>query len=335
LAADIRDAGTRAADLTRQLLAFSRRRFVAPAPLDLNAVVAATANLLRRLLGGNVELVTVLDPDLPAVTAETGLIEQILLNLAVNARDAMPEGGMLTIRTERAPTGAARLTVSDDGVGMPPDVQARVFEPFFTTKPVGQGTGLGLATVYGAVQTLGGAVRFSSAVGRGTTFEIDLPAADGSPPPSSTEPPDPASSVRPATVLLVDDEDAVRALVRDVLTGQGMTVLSAADGPAALNLAAEYRGAIDVLVSDVRMPQMSGWDLAARVQAARPEVKVVLMSGYAGADTPPPIPGAQEWAFLQKPFTPADLTGKVRDVLRPPGGSKLHAPLPDGSGVAS
>ena len=175
LADEVLDAGNRAANLTRQLLAFSRQRFVAPTPLDLNQAVAGTAALSRRLIGEEVTLVTELAPDAPWVLAEAGLVEQVLMNLAVNARDAMPEGGTLTVRTAKAPGGLARLTVSDTGVGMDEATQAKVFEPFFTTKAVGRGTGLGLATVYGVVQTLGGVIRFTSERGRGTIFEVDLP----------------------------------------------------------------------------------------------------------------------------------------------------------------
>ncbi|HET6572587.1 MAG TPA: ATP-binding protein, partial [Fimbriiglobus sp.] len=293
LADEVLDAGNRAANLTRQLLAFSRQRFVAPAPLDLNETVAGTAGLLRRLIGEDVTLVTELSPDAPWVLAEAGLIEQVLMNLAINARDAMPKGGTLTVRTAAAPGGLARLTVVDTGVGMDEATQARVFEPFYTTKPVGQGTGLGLATVYGVVQTLGGVIRFTSERGRGTVFEVDLPALDrgqesevggqrsevggqrsevggqrtevrgqndGQPlsdlrpptsdlcPPTSDSPPGPDLAAptpipntlgawgRPYTVLLVEDDESVRGLTRSILEDQGLTVLTAEDGPAALAL---------------------------------------------------------------------------------------------------
>ncbi len=325
LADEVLDAGGRAANLTRQLLAFSRQRFVAPAPLDLNRAVAGTAGLLRRLVGEDVQLVTELAPDAPWVLAEAGLIEQVLMNLVVNARDAMPDGGALTIRTAKAPDGAARLTVADTGVGMDEATQARVFEPFFTTKPVGQGTGLGLATVYGVVQTLGGAIRFTSEVGKGTAFEIDLPAlpdrdrpADGPPGVSEPTPVPPTGGAwgKPYTVLLVEDDEAVRALARDILEAQGLTVLAAEDGPAALAAGRSHPGPLHLLVTDVEMPNMTGAELAEQARAVRPDLKVLFISGYPPDEGPWADGPAERPDFVRKPFTPAELAAKVREVLR-------------------
>jgi signal transduction histidine kinase len=343
LAEEVLDAGNRAANLTRQLLAFSRQRFVAPAPLDLNQVVSGIAGLLRRLIGEDVQLVADLAPDAPWVLAETGLIEQVLMNLAVNARDAMPRGGTLTIRTAKAPGGLARLTVADTGVGMDEATQAKVFEPFFTTKPVGQGTGLGLPTVYGVVQTLGGVIRFTSARGRGTTFEVDLPAlaSEGREPASGVRRPDDSADGRlrppgscslseptplpnslstwgkPYTVLLVEDDDAVRGLAQSILENQGLTVRTASDGPAALAACRERPDdPLHLLITDVVMPRMSGTELAEEVLTEKPGLKVLFMSGYT-ADEAPGVDGpAARWDFVHKPFTPAELTAKVREVLR-------------------
>jgi two-component system cell cycle sensor histidine kinase/response regulator CckA len=324
LADEVLDAGGRAANLTRQLLAFSRQRFVAPAPLDLNRAVAGTAGLLRRLVGEDVRLVTELAPDTPWVLAEAGLIEQVLMNLAVNARDAMPDGGTLTIRTARAADGAARLTVADTGVGMDEATQARVFEPFFTTKPVGQGTGLGLATVYGVVQSLGGAIRFTSEVGKGTAFEIDLPAlADRdrpAAPPGVSEPtpvpPTGGAWGKPYTVLLVEDDEAVRALARGVLEAQGLTVLTAEDGLAALAASRSHPGPLHLLVTDVEMPNMTGAELAEQARAVRPDLKVLFISGYPPDEGPWADGPAERPDFVRKPFTPTELAAKVREVLR-------------------
>ncbi|HVK11836.1 MAG TPA: ATP-binding protein [Gemmataceae bacterium] len=327
LADEVLDAGNRAANLTRQLLAFSRQRFVAPAPLDLNQVVSGTAALLRRLIGDEVTLVTELAPDAPWVLAETGLVEQVLMNLAVNARDAMPKGGTLTIRTAKTPGGLARLTVADTGVGMDEATQAKVFEPFFTTKPVGQGTGLGLATVYGVVQTLGGVIRFTSERGKGTVFEVDLPALadrDGAAAPQrpGLSEPTPVPKTlgawgKPYTVLLVEDDDAVRGLARSILEDQGLTVWTAEDGPAALAICRDADASpLHLLLTDVMMPGMSGTDLVEEVLAERPELKVLFMSGYTADQGPLDDGPTSRWDFVHKPFTPAELSGKVREVLR-------------------
>jgi PAS domain S-box-containing protein len=331
LADEILDAGGRAANLTRQLLAFSRQRFVTPVALDLNRVITEMAGLLRRMVGEGVELVLDLAPNAAWVKGDTGLIEQILMNLSVNARDAMPGGGTLTVRTVRTPDNQIRLVVADTGTGMDATTQARVFEPFFTTKPIGQGTGLGLATVYGVVQTLGGSIRFASEVGHGTTFEIDLPPAaadtprplaDGPPaaPSVTTRTPHPQSLApwgKPYTVLLVEDDDSVRALARSILEAYGLTVWAANDGDEALAQLARQPEPPHLLITDANLPRMSGEELAERVRAERPGVRVLCMSGYDARDLPWMATRGDDAEFIRKPFTPSELAEKVRSVLQP------------------
>jgi PAS domain S-box-containing protein len=334
LADEILDAGGRAANLTRQLLAFSRQRFITPVSLDLNRVITDMTSLLRRMIGDGIELVLELDPTAAWVKGDTGLIEQILMNLVVNARDAMPEGGTLTVRTVRTRDEQIRLAVADTGIGMDATTQARIFEPFFTTKPIGQGTGLGLATVYGVVQTLGGAIRFTSEVGRGTTFEIDLPpAAAETPRPhtSSSDGPPAAPSVtmrtphpqalatwgKPYTVLLVEDDDSVRSLARSILEAYGLTVWAANDGADALAWLARHPEPLHLLITDANLPHLSGEELADRVRAERPGVRVLCMSGYDARDLPWMATRGDDAEFIRKPFTPSELAEKVRGVLQP------------------
>jgi PAS domain S-box-containing protein len=328
-AEEIRQAGLRAAELTRQLLAFSRRQVLAPKVLELNAVVANMERMLRRLLGEDVELVTSLDAATGAVSADPGQLEQVLLNLAVNARDAMPGGGRLSVATARVtlneehierrhrlPAGDyACLVVTDTGSGMDEATQAHLFEPFFTTKEVGKGTGLGLATVYGIVKQSGGYIWVYSEPARGTTIKVYLPRVAG-----ATEPLTPAPEAKEVrggdeTVLLVEDATPVRALARRSLEARGYRVLDAADGPAALALSADHRGGIDILVTDVVMPGMSGRELAERLAPLRPDMKVLYTSGY--TDDAMVRQGVLNAgvAFLQKPFVPDTLARKVRDVL--------------------
>jgi len=326
---EILRATDRAAALTRQLLAFSRRQVLAPRVLDLNTVVASVDNMLRRLIGADVALRTALASDLGAVRADPGQLEQVIMNLVVNARDAMPRGGKLTIETANAeldesyalehPAVVAgpfvMLAVSDSGVGMDAATQARIFEPFFTTKEKGKGTGLGLATVYGIVKQSGGNIWLYSEPGRGTTFKIYLPRVDQ---PLELPAPTPASRETPRgteTVLLVEDDEAVRTLARKMLASHGYTVLAAPSGADALELAASHAGPIHLLVTDVVLPGMSGRELAARFQSVRPGLKVLYTSGY----TDEAIvhhgvldPGI---AFLQKPFTSGALARKVRETL--------------------
>jgi two-component system cell cycle sensor histidine kinase/response regulator CckA len=318
-------AGERATDLTHQLLAFARREVVRPQVLDLNKVIAELAPMLRATIGEQSTLILRPGPGLPPVTCDPGQIEQLLVNLATNARDAMPSGGNLVIDTGRY-DDQVRIRVCDAGKGMAADVVERAFEPFFTTKASGEGTGLGLATVYGIVTQAGGDVRIASEPGLGTTVTVLLPA-DAGPSASATavavDPNPVAAGTAPArgqgeTLLVVDDEDALRDVAGRILSAAGYHVLSADGGPQALELAARHDGAIDLLVSDVVMPGMLGKELADRLTHARPDTRVLYMSGYAQ-----PVlhskgtldPGV---ALLEKPFTAGDLLTAVRERLTRP-----------------
>jgi CheY-like chemotaxis protein len=326
---EVAKASRRAAALTRQLLAVSRRQILQPTVLDVNEMVADIQKLLRRTIPENIDLHLELSEVLDPVRADRGQIEQVVLNLAINAGDAMPQGGRLLVATEnidvdeerarRHPPMSAgryvRLTMNDTGMGMTAQTQAHIFEPFFTTKERGKGTGLGLATVYGIVKQSEGFIWVESEVGRGTIFEVYLPVV--------REPI--ASSVQVVlvaeitggsqTILLAEDDGAVRRLARNVLTNQGYTVIDARDGDEALEFARRYAGAIDLLITDVVMPGLSGRDLAARLSGERPDVRVLYTSGYtenvmkrAGFESEPTL--------LPKPFLPADLLRKVNEVLR-------------------
>jgi PAS domain S-box-containing protein len=338
--AQILRAGERAAALTRQLLAFSRQQLLTLRLLDLNAVVADLDKMLRRLIGEDVELVCLTDPRLGPVKADPGQIEQVLLNLVVNARDAMPTGGRLTIETRRVeldeayarthpdarPGPHALVRVTDTGTGMDAATLARIWEPFYTTKGAGKGTGLGLAMVYGIVKQSEGHVAVTSEPGRGSTFRIYLPqAADAGR--SAKSNPGAAGVPRGSeTVLLAEDEQPVRALTRRVLQGCGYTLLEAGDGVEALQVAAAHDGRIDLLLSDVVMPRMGGRELAERLKALHPVARVLFLSGY--TDDAVVRHGVQEdqVAFLQKPFTPARLALKVREVLDSPSPAGLPGP---------
>jgi two-component system, cell cycle sensor histidine kinase and response regulator CckA len=325
----IKQAADRAAALTQQLLAFSRRQVLAPRLLDLNAVVADMDKMLRRLIGEHIELSTVLAPELGLVKADPGQIEQVIMNLVVNARDAMPIGGKLTIETghveldeacaRRRTVGTSgpyvMLAVSDTGHGMDEDTRARVFEPFFTTKEKGKGTGLGLAVVYGIIKQSGGSVWVYSEPGIGSTFKAYLPKVE-----TTTEKPEATTANKRSrrgteTVLLVEDEAAVRSLVRDILESNGYVVLEASRAVEALEASQQHEGPIQLLLTDVVMPDIGGRKLADRLKASRPEAKVLYMSGY--TDTAIVQHGLLEpgVAFLQKPFTPEALSRKVREVL--------------------
>ena len=329
---EIHAAGERAAGLTRQLLAFSRRQVLELRIVDLNDVVVGMEKMTRRLLGEDIVLKASLTIPLGKVKVDVGQLEQVILNLALNARDAMPKGGTLTIATANAeeplrPGEPIRptimLSVSDTGAGMDETTQQRAFEPFFTTKGVGKGTGLGLATVFGVVEQSGGRISLSSEPGRGTTFVIHLPRCDEQPsPPRASLRPAQTSARRTETILLVEDEAQVRKLIRAVLSGAGYRVLDAADPLEALRLSEHEKGDIDLLVTDVVMPTMNGRELAELLKRTREHTKVLYLSGYtddAIAHHGVLDPGI---ALLQKPVTPDALLNHVREVLdsTPPSG---------------
>ena len=328
----IRQAGEKASRLIRQLMAFSRQQVLQPKVLDLNAVVANIDTMLQRVIGEDIDLLTILSPGLASVKADPGQIEQVLMNLVLNARDAMPNGGRLTIETadvvldtDYARTHVAvnpgryvMLAVSDNGCGMDAETQARIFEPFFTTKDLGKGTGLGLSTVYGIVKQSGGNIGVYSEPGRGTTFRIYLPRIRKAP---ETVEPEEAREPLPRgseTILLVEDEAGVRTLAKTILQIQGYTVLDAAQGKDAFLLSGQHEGLIHLMVTDMVMPEMNGREVADRLKPLRPNMKVLFMSGFTdkamvhNGELDPGI------AFLQKPFTPQTLARKVREVLDAP-----------------
>jgi two-component system cell cycle sensor histidine kinase/response regulator CckA len=327
---EVLKAGKRGALLTRQLLAFSRQQVLDPKVLDLNVAVCDMEKLLRRLIGEDVKLTTILTPRLGNVKADQGQLEQVIMNLGVNARDAMPHGGTLTIETSNMvmddafvrrypypvkPGQYVCLKVTDSGIGMSAETRARAFEPFFTTKEKGKGTGLGLSTVYGVVKQSGGYIDIESTLGKGTTFKIYLPRVDE---PLQVERPafDVAASFDGTeTILIAEDETSLRTLTRDALELCGYKVMAAANGVEALELSSRFPGNIDLLLTDVAMPEMGGRVLAEKLSQARPEVKVVFMSGYTGQPIGDPGPLAPGTAFLAKPFTREMLTRKIREVL--------------------
>jgi two-component system cell cycle sensor histidine kinase/response regulator CckA len=295
----------------------------------VNHTVTELQRMLCRLLTTDIELLTVLDPDLPSVRADPGQLEQVLMNLVVNARDAMPDGGTVTVETasveiddaaaRRQRSGAkpgsyVRLTVSDTGHGMDEGTQAHIFEPFFTTKEPGKGTGLGLSTVYGIVTQSGGFVSCTSEPGRGTTFGVYLPHVEGpvERPRNGVE--RAAARRGKESVLVVEDDDAVRSVAKQILGKHGYLVLEAADGAAALRLYAETTPPVDLVLTDVIMPEMSGSDMARRLRERHPAARVLFMSGYTGEAARQRIvdPGAE---CIEKPFTPEALTAKVREIL--------------------
>ena len=324
---EINKAGDRAAALTRQLLAFCRKQVLEAKVLDLNAIVTDMDRMLRRLIGEDVDLVTVLDPALGQVKADPGQIEQVIMNLAVNARDAMAKGGKLTLETanvELGPAEAGRhisippgrysmLAMTDTGTGMSPATQARIFEPFFTTK--GEGTGLGLATVFGIVKQSGGSIFVYSEPGHGTVFKVYLPMVEEQAALARKSSGRPTLSPGSETVLVVEDEDAIRTLVCRVLQRSGYTVLQAKNGGEALSLCEGHAGRIDLLVSDVVMPVVSGGELAQRLALVRPDIKVLFMSGYTGNAIVHHGVIPAHMAILEKPFLTEALARKVREVL--------------------
>jgi CheY-like chemotaxis protein len=324
----IQKAAAHAADLTKQLLAFSRKQVLAPRILDLNAVVAGIEPMLQRLIGEDVGLVIAPAHDLGRVKADPTQVTAIILNLAVNARDAMPDGGKLTIETDNVDLDEAHahrhadtrpgqyvmLAVSDTGIGMDADTRSRIFEPFFTTKRPGQGTGLGLATVYGIVKQSNGNIGVYSEPGRGTTFKIYLPRVEASVEAVTAEGPavDQSGS---ETILLVEDNEMVRTLTCEILEARGYTVLEARHGADALDIAARFHGPIDLLVTDVVMPEMGGRELARRLGAERPRMKVLYMSGYAADAIVHQGVLEEDVAFLPKPIKADTLGCRVREVL--------------------
>ncbi|MGA8182825.1 MAG: response regulator, partial [Terriglobia bacterium] len=325
----IKEAGDRAATLTRQLLAFSRKQVLAPQVLDLNCIVANMNKMLPRLIGEDVELVVVHSPGLGCVKADPGQIDQVIMNLAVNARDAMPQGGKLIIETANVeldesyshnrpvvvPGAYVMLAVSDTGTGMSPRLQSRIFEPFFTTKEQGKGTGLGLATVYGIIKQSDGYIWVYSEPGKGTTFKVYLPRVEEAAQRVKKKGGAGHTAGGSETILLVEDNESVRTFVRSVLEPKGYKLLVAGGSEDALKVAENHDGPIHLLLTDVVMPRMGGPELAARLAPLCPEVKVLYMSGYTddtivhhGVLTP-------ATHFLQKPFVTETLIRKIREVL--------------------
>jgi len=329
-AEEIRKAGQRAAALTHQLLAFSRQQVLQTKVLDLNTLVSEMGEMLRRLIGSHIELSTNLDPELGHVNADQSHMEQIIVNLVVNARDAMPEGGRLRIETSNVHLDEAQsrglpflrpgphvlLTVSDTGVGMNADTQAHIFEPFFTTKERGKGTGLGLATVYGVVKQSGGIVGVQSDPGKGSTFRIYLPQLAE---PLTAPAPDPVvnetSSAGTETVLVVDNEEPLLDLTSSLLARSGYKVLSARDGVTALEIARSFDGPIHLLLTDIMMPKMTGPALARHMTDLRPAIRVLFMTGHADPDASLPGSDIPDTECLQKPFNRDGLIRKVRQML--------------------
>jgi CheY-like chemotaxis protein len=328
-ATEVHKAAARGALLTRQLLTFSRKEVVAPNAFDLNLVVAEMENMLRRLIGEQIALTIRLTDTPLRARCDRGQLEQVLLNLAVNARDAMPEGGPLSIAVsgvevaeleckdypDARPGPHVALVVRDEGSGMDEHTLAHLFEPFFTTKSAGKGTGLGLSTVYGIVQRAGGHIRVKSAPGQGSTFTVYLPRVEQ--PTAVEEPERPVGEAihGAETILVVEDEDAVRSMVREALEARGYRVLVARNGVEALDLAGRYGDYIDLLVTDVIMPQMNGAELAQRLARLRPGLRVLFVSGYTDDAVIRVGVLEQRTAFLQKPFSLDVLGRTVRDVL--------------------
>jgi len=313
-------AAERAARLVRQLLAFSRKQVLEPRTVDLNALVSDTARMLRPLLGEDVEVVTRLDPGLGHVRVDPAQIDQVLVNLAVNARDAMPGGGTLFLETAEVepaeavlPGPQAALTVRDTGHGMDEGTRARAFEPFFTTKGASGGSGLGLSMVYGIVQQSGGHIALESQPGQGSSFRILLPRAEAPDPPPEAGPAPAPGSKGGETVLVVEDEPAIRSLACEMLEAQGYRAIGAGSGEEALGLAVRHPGPIDLLVTDVVMPGLAGPALADRFRLVRPGTRVLFISGYEGDDLV--RRGMSDVLFLPKPFTADVLGRRVREAL--------------------
>jgi signal transduction histidine kinase/ActR/RegA family two-component response regulator len=342
----IQKAANRAVTMTRQLLAFSRMQVLQPRVLDLNAIVSDMGKMLPRLIGENIEYLFVPGLELGCVKADPGQIEQVILNLAVNARDAMPDGGKILVKTQNVemdemaarlhapmtPGSYVMLSVSDTGIGMDEKTKAHIFEPFFTTKEAGKGTGLGLATVYGVVKQSGGFIWVESERDKGATFEIYLPIATEK---ISDPEKDSLKSTREGgkeTILVVEDEAGVRELACEFLKSSGYSVLDACDGIEALEMVTQYKGVIHLVLTDVVMPRMSGRDLAKRMKQLRPETKTLLMSGYSDHYQVQQKDSKADSVILQKPFSLDSLVGKVREVLS---GNTVARHSNAGSGNAS
>ena len=327
---EILNAGKRAASLTRQLLAFSRQQVLDPKVLDLKVVVTDMEKLLRRLIGEDIELTTSLDPELGKVKADQGQLEQVVMNLAVNARDAMPQGGKLKIRVENTvldqdyvrrypypvqPGPYVLLMVTDTGVGMDAETKARAFEPFFTTKEKGKGTGLGLSTVYGVVKQSGGYIDVESALGQGTTFKIFLPRVHEQARVERQHAEAPPKANGDEVILIAEDETSLRTLTSTTLELSGYKVLQAKDGLEALEVSRKYSGAIDLLLTDIVMPGMGGRALAEELGRERKDIRIVYMSGYTGQAVGSQGPVEPGSLYLHKPFTRQALTQKIREAL--------------------
>ena len=325
----IRKAAGRAVSMTRQLLAFSRRQVLQPRVLDLNAVVADMGKMLPRLIGEDIEYAFHPESSLAPIKADSGQIEQVIMNLVVNSRDAMPDGGTISVRTQNVlmddaearkrppmtPGPYVLLSVADTGQGMSEETKAHIFEPFFTTKEVGKGTGLGLATVYGVVKQSGGFIWVDSLPGQGATFEIYLPQALEAVAKPEADVKSPAIPGGSETILVVEDEPDVRELACEFLTVSGYSVLEARNGLEALEVLSRHSGPIHLVLSDMVMPKMGGAELTARLRTLRPDAKVLLMSGYSEYSTGPQGPVPSQTLILQKPFSLRTLVEKVRDVL--------------------
>lgn len=322
---EIDKAAQRSADLTRQLLTFSRQQVLQPKVLDLNEIITDVNKLLRRVIGENIEVVTVLGSNLGRIKADPGQLEQVIMNLVVNARDAMSAGGQLTIETanfactepfygDLPPGSYVVLSVSDTGYGIDEETQSHIFEPFYTTKEVGKGTGLGLAMVYGIVQQSGGTIKVESQPGHGATFKVYFPKIEEALTPASQLKAATQLSGGSETILLVEDEDILRSLAHRLLVRSGYRVLEARDGSEALLIARSHPEPIHLLITDMMLPQMSGWELATKLTQQRPLMKVLLMSGYT-EDIVPPQDSPFQSSFIQKPFTPETLTRTIRRLL--------------------
>jgi CheY-like chemotaxis protein len=322
-------AANRGAALTRQLLAFSRRQVVQPRLLQLNEVVMSVEKMLRRIIGEDIDLVTSLADDLDLVKADAGQVEQVLLNLGVNARDAMPDGGKLTVETANvhlsggyadsdssvAEGDYVMVAVSDTGSGMSPEIRKRMFEPFFTTKEVGKGTGLGLSTVYGIVQQSGGHIWVYSEVNQGTAFKIYFPRATGTAATHSTQQPPSRRAKADSTILLVEDDDAVRRVAARILRESGYTVLDTGNADEARKLCKERGKSLDLLLTDVVMPGVSGPKLAEELKEISPHLRILFMSGFPGAAVVHSGVLRANARVVEKPFSPAVLVDKVEEVL--------------------